>query len=100
MVTAYNYNMCKYSMWERHIWVIVLYNDQGLYLDPFHELVYVLTSGVYTVEPLFDFNWCFLSSGLLFFYHFVPLHFLALVSKGNKSSSPLKNILFLLADIN
>ncbi|XP_064638911.1 transmembrane protein 164-like [Lineus longissimus] len=39
--------------------------------------------GVYTVEPLFDFNWCLLSSGLLFSYHFVPLHYLAFNTEVN-----------------
>lgn len=48
--------------------------------------IYTLSSvvlGVYTPEKLKDMSWALLSLGWLYFFHFVPLNYLAVVS--NKS---------------
>ena len=41
-------------------------------------------SGVYTAEKISDMSWAFLSLGWLYFFHFVPLNYLAVVSSSNQ----------------
>lgn len=42
--------------------------------------LYLLTTGVYTYEPWNDWSYAFFMTGLMFFYHWVPLQGLAMLS--------------------
>lgn len=61
----------------------VYFLQHGLMLIiPFY-LLRTGMGGVYTVEPLSDFSWAFQTCGLLFFYHFLLLQGLGLVTQVN-----------------
>lgn len=64
------------SYWIQHILMLVI---------PFY-LLRTGMKGAYTVEAVKDFSWTFLTMGLLFFYHFLLLHILGVITQVNLNS--------------